>query len=64
MPHYHKMTGSACENTKSLHCDLYSFKFEAIRSKNVFPEYFYKMSILYFNHKWYAWEYKKCENLN
>ena len=25
---------------------------------------FYKMSILYFNHKWYAWEYKKCENLN
>ena len=62
-PHYHKMTRSACENTKSLHCDLYSFIFEAIRSKNVFPEYFYKMSILYFNHRWYASVYNACENL-
>ena len=51
------------ENTKSIHCDLYSFIFEAIRSKNVFPEYFYKMSILYFNHRWYASVYNTCENL-
>lgn len=47
MPHYHKMTGSACENTKSLHCDLYSFKFEAIRSKNVFPDFLQNVHIVF-----------------
>ena len=60
-PRYHRMTRSACESTKKF---TLWFVFIYIRSnsfKKRISWNFYKMSILHFNHRWYASEYNTCE---